>query len=156
MFVCLHVCPSPACLPIHSPNVSFVSLSNNLCTSIVFPCSHTSVWGFLLAHILLLSLRIWWVSLNPVWTDKNVNSLVLVLGLLSVVEFLYSNEELKTTKQQRRESTVAMESSSWPLVGIGAGSLLFLTHWVYSEVSVVFRWAVSGHPDTGLEPNPWG
>lgn len=115
------------------------------------------MWGFCLSHILLLSLRIWWVSLNPVWTDHNINLLTLAIGIIAVAEFFYSsNAEVKPKEKRKKDQCQESSLPAWPIVGVGAGSLLFLTHWVFGEVSVVFRWAVSGYPHVGPTPNPWG
>jgi hypothetical protein len=115
------------------------------------------VWGFLLAHILLLSLRIWWVSLNPLWANDNINLIAIFLGMLAVAEFYhYSSSERKPKEKPKKEQCQEHSQPGWPIVGIGAGSLLFLTHWVFGEVSVVFRWSVSSYPDVGPSPNPWG
>jgi len=46
--------------------------------------------------------------------------------------------------------------ANWLAVGCGFGSLLYLTQAVFGEVSVILRWVVSGYPDPGPMPYPWG
>lgn len=44
----------------------------------------------------------------------------------------------------------------WVPTSIGFGSLLYLTHWCFGEVSLLTRWTVKSYPDTGPSPYPWG
>eukprot|EP00118_Oscarella_pearsei_P012108 m.86124 g.86124 ORF g.86124 m.86124 type:complete len:758 (+) comp36491_c0_seq1:34-2307(+) len=119
-----------------------------------------SLWGFLLGHFLLLTARIWWVSVNPVWFDNTVNTAAVIVGLIAVAERFYSSKDSdgdsdKETEQMSQQLET-VTPPSWPLVSIGFGSLLFLTQWIFSEASVVSRWVVTGFPHPGPAPNPWG
>ena len=54
------------------------------------------------------------------------------------------------------EMSLGPSHANWLAVGCGFGSLLYLTQAVFGEVSVILRWVVSGYPDTGPMPYPWG
>ncbi|XP_065828002.1 PGAP2-interacting protein-like [Oscarella lobularis] len=115
------------------------------------------LWGFLLGHFLLLAIRVWWTSLNAVWASDTFNTIVIVLGLLAVVERLYSSESPEKGKQQKMSRQLEeISSPTWSLAAIGFGSMLFLTHWLFSEASLLSRWVVTGLPNSGPPPNPWG
>ena len=43
----------------------------------------------------------------------------------------------------------------WMVTAMGFGALLFLTHFLFGDVSVVSHWAVAPYPDRGPYPYPW-
>ncbi|CAI5783820.1 Hypothetical predicted protein [Podarcis lilfordi] len=116
------------------------------------------IWGFILGKIVLLVLRICYTSLNPVWNCTTANVTITVLGFVAALERTYTG-----TKSQKQEANKignaakeTIHGSNWFLSGTAFGSLMFLTFWIFGEVSLVSRWAVSGHPQPGPDPNPHG
>ncbi|XP_069780787.1 PGAP2-interacting protein-like isoform X3 [Narcine bancroftii] len=112
-------------------------------------------WGFILGHILHLVIRIWYTSLDPLWTCNTFNSLMLALGTIVTLERIHSDFHLE---KEMKSSVEKMESDwrNWLVSGAAFGSLQFLIHWIFGEVSLVSRWAVRGHPHSGPDPNPYG
>ncbi|XP_078603076.1 PGAP2-interacting protein-like [Branchiostoma floridae x Branchiostoma japonicum] len=109
-----------------------------------------SFWGLMLGYFTLLGGRIWYTSLSPAWADLTTNSVVLALGAVATVDRVLADNYENPGKEERPQRP------SWVLVSLGFGSLLFLTQAIYGEVSVVSRWVVTGYPDPGPAPNPWG
>lgn len=121
-----------------------------------------SFWGLILGLFLLLTLRISYITVNPVWSDVTSNRAVLLVAVLATLDRMYTGYMMSLCQSgsQSQSSSEPQDSSlsgpGWLLVAMGFGALMFLTHSVFGEVSLVCRWAVSGYPNTGPKPNPWG
>ncbi|XP_042197748.1 PGAP2-interacting protein [Callorhinchus milii] len=114
------------------------------------------IWGFILSHFLLLAIRIWFTSLNPVWHYTAFNAAILSLGVIVTLDRLHSDFQKYPLETEGRTSRERKACFRWTIPAAAYGSLLFLTHWIFGEVSLVSRWAVSGHPRSGPDPNPYG
>uniref|UniRef100_A0A663LZT7 PGAP2-interacting protein n=1 Tax=Athene cunicularia TaxID=194338 RepID=A0A663LZT7_ATHCN len=111
------------------------------------------IWGFILGKIMLLVLRIWYTSLNPVWSSQAANTVIRTISFLQQQSGDKRKEEASKLGNAVRE---AVSQHHWLLSGIAFGSVMFLTLWIFGEVSLISRWAVSGHAHTGPDPNPYG
>ena len=60
-----------------------------------------------------------------------------------------TGEDSSAAEENKAVSTAP---APWGRIALGFGSLLFTTHWVFGEVSVVARWGGMSHPDTGPMP----
>jgi hypothetical protein len=79
--------------------------------------------------------------------------------MLLVLRFFFCQGDDKIEVQPASEDSSKddkKERPNWVWAGLGFGSLLFLTNWCFGEASLITRWVVSGYPDHGPMPHPWG
>ncbi|XP_033632255.1 PGAP2-interacting protein-like [Asterias rubens] len=108
-----------------------------------------SFWGLMVGFIALLTSRIWYVSINPTWSDPTSNSVIIALGVLATLDRFTAVEYPEP--QAGHDPELA---ASWRRTAMGFGSLLFLTQWLFGEVSVLCRWTIKGSPYPGPHPFP--
>ena len=114
-----------------------------------------SYWGLVIGFFLKLVLQIAGTSLNPIWSISKVNIAFFCIGLLCVVDrayWLYRNRNCNEPPKAK----IGTSFFQWLMIGLGSGAWFFFAQWIYGEVSVVSRWTVSGYPNHGLPPNPYG
>ena len=138
-------------------------LIGNIYNSYYFIFRELSFWGLILGLFLLLVLRISYVTVNPIWSDVTSNSAVLLIAVIATLNKIYTGYIISVSQSGPRANCLStklqdskVSGSGWFLVALGFGALMFLTHDVFGEVSLICRWAVSGYPHTGPKPNPWG
>ena len=115
----------------------------------------------MLGYLLMLAVRVWGTSFNPIFTDFTYNNIATGTGVFLVVYLYLVNwrtpiiypESSEPSKQQQPASTTLPGLAA---TGVGFGALFFLSMLLFGEVSVLSRWAVAPYPDRGPYPYPWG
>jgi endonuclease/exonuclease/phosphatase family metal-dependent hydrolase len=123
----------------------------------IFSASHNqrslTLWGLVLGLLAFVSSRIWFTSFVPAWWDNTSNSVVITLSAIATIDKIMSGDDYSSSDGK---SQLVPFRANWLFVGVGFGSLLYLTHAVFGDVSLISRWAISGYPSTGPMPYPWG
>nr|CAB3234973.1 PGAP2-interacting protein [Phallusia mammillata] len=124
-------------------------------------------WGHTIGFIALLSSRVWYVSITPMWNDQMTNKIIVTILALAIgikmlsphINIHHKSPTHKPKETSEREKTDTKEKSpeegSDLLVSIGYGAVFFVIHAILGEVSVISRFTVKGFPDTGPPPTPW-
>lgn len=133
---------------------------------------HRHVYLHLLGYLFFLAVRIWGKSFNFIFMSTASNFMAVCVGVV-VSTFLYHNDARtpittppspahgKTPPLSPAHGRITPSSHQHQYPGllatsVGFGALLYLTHLLYAEVSVVTRWAVASLPHSGPAPMPWG
>nr|XP_045017174.1 PGAP2-interacting protein [Jaculus jaculus] len=110
----------------------------------------TGMEGFSIAFLSPILLTI-----PPFWKLANKKWMLALLRIVTVGKISEYGDHGKAEGKTSQAAHVASRARCM-LAGTAFGSLVFLTHWIFGEVSLISRWAVSGHPHRGPDPNPFG
>ncbi|XP_071087811.1 PGAP2-interacting protein-like [Haliotis cracherodii] len=110
-------------------------------------------WSLMLGMFAFLSSRIWLTSFVPTWWSNSTNTAVISLGAIAALDQIMSGDDRIEDGSKRLSKA---ERPYWIPASLGFGSLLYVTHACFGEVSLILRWVVKGYPDHGPMPYPWG
>ncbi|XP_078481655.1 PGAP2-interacting protein [Ciona intestinalis] len=118
-------------------------------------------WGYVLGFFALVASRIWYLSMTPLWNDHKSNKILVSLFAAAIggkiISQLPEEDQKVSEDQNEKKDDKKIKNTGNPLIlSLGYGALFFFLHAIFGEVSLVPRYTVSGFPDTGPTPNPWG
>lgn len=111
---------------------------------------HRRVYCHMLGHLLVLALRVWGATFNPVYTSLSANQFVCGAGTVAVL-YLYSNDyrtpvvKNSASDRQRQDGQRGLGT-----LGVRFGAILFLTLSIFGDLYVVPQWA-----GFSASPYPW-
>lgn len=140
--------------------INFSQWLQLFCLFYHFLSRNRAIYSHILGFLLILAVRVWFTSFNPIFTDFLYNNMATGIGVaLSLYLFfqdwrtpIISSNDFPSSKIPR------CDSSRYPgvvVTGLGFGALLFLTLLLFGDLSVISRWAVAPYPDRGPYPYPW-
>eukprot|EP00898_Chlorokybus_atmophyticus_P001713 jgi/Chlat1/2542/Chrsp175S02395 len=119
-----------------------------------------AIVGHLLGLILSLVVRFAHVTNNPAWpimraNNGGQNAVYLAGACIACLAMLVRTLNTRKPPSDPTPSKPVTNGTFFS-AGLGFGSVVFVTQFIFSEASVVSRWVVAGHPDRGPDPYPWG
>ena len=110
-------------------------------------CRNRKIYLHMLGYLLLLVLRVYWLTVDPLCSSTTVNYLAIVTCVASSIYLYYVDRPCVLVEDgdqiciyRRRESQVIIRrlfSFRSCIVASAFGALLFVTNWLYGELSVV-------------------
>lgn len=100
----------------------------------------------MLGYLLLLVLRVYWLTMDPLHSSVIVNHLAIVVCVASSIYLYYADqpcqlvegdEQSWTCKRKGFHSIRRVFAPRTFVVALAFGALLFLTNWLFAESSVV-------------------
>ena len=125
-----------------------------------FLSRNRAIYTHVLGFLLMLAIRVWFSSFNPIFTNLLYNNMATGVGVVLALYLFFqdwrtpiiTNTDLPSGKVHREESE---RYPGMVVTGLGFGALLFLTLLLFGDVSVVSRWTVAPYPNRGPYPYPW-
>lgn len=112
--------------------------------------------GMVIGFFLKLVLRIFCITLNPIWTSSITNIIIFTVGIICAIDratFILEISDKESDEEARVTNTPTL---SWVTVALGMGSWFFLAQWLFGEVSVISRYTGTGAPSWSVMPVPGG
>lgn len=113
----------------------------------------------MLGYLLLLVLRVYWLTMDPLYSSTTVNYLAIVTCVASSTYLYYTDEPCQLVegddqscmyKRKESQSITKMFTLRSFVVAVAFGALLFLTIWLFGESSVVGTLTASQSSSTGI------
>ena len=116
----------------------------------------------MLGYLLLLVLRVYWLTVDPLYSSTTVNCLAIVTCVASSIYLHYADQPCALVEEGDQSSVYRRKGSQGIkklfslrscVVALGFGALLFMTNWLYGESSVVR--SLIGRQSTSSTPIPF-
>ena len=126
--------------------------SQCICLKLTVSCTISllrsrKVYLHLLGYLLLLVLRVYWLTTDPMCSSHTFNCLAIVVGIAASVYLFFSDipvpvNIMSKTEPTRRElrsdkKKLSVAVLNQLVVATMFGGMLFITNWLYGEVSVL-------------------
>jgi len=105
------------------------------------------VYLLMLGYLLLLVLRVYWMTSNPIYSSQIFNNLTIVIGTTASIYFFFSDISIPVYDKSKKELTrrelhnekkrLSIAALNLIVVALMFGAMLFITNWLYGEVSVL-------------------
>ena len=145
--------------------IEYQLVKNILCKinkNISYTYRKETITGTSIGLLLFVASRVWLRSFVPAWWDCHSNVIVFTICMIATLDAIYDSftsappPPSSSSPPPPTPPQPPQRSTNWVIVSFCFGSLLYTTHALYGEASVLTRWTVQGFPHTGPMPFPMG